>query len=154
MPSAVFILVRDGLVLMEQRPDLDSNFPNEWLFPGGKLDAGETARDGMLREAAEELGIEPLVYRELDAGVVYYARQEQESHRLYPYIVEGWAVVDGQGRGEIQMGHVPTRVIDSGNTLAWRSPIAAAWSPVNCTARMARAVLNVMLESLQIPVMA
>jgi mutator protein MutT len=156
MPSAVFILVRDGLVLMEQRPAIDSHFPNEWLFPGGKMELRETAEDAMLREANEELGIAPLKYRALDTDeTVYYARPEQASHRLYPYLVEGWAVLDGHGigRGEVQRGSIPTRVIDSGNVLEWRSPLAAAWSPVHCTAQLGRAVLRSLLKPLELGVM-
>lgn len=56
MLSAVFVFVRDdALALMEQRPDLDSHYPNEWLFPGGKLEADEWPCDAMLREAREAL---------------------------------------------------------------------------------------------------
>jgi 8-oxo-dGTP pyrophosphatase MutT (NUDIX family) len=35
-------------------------FDPEWVFPGGKLEAGESARDAAVREAGEELGGAPL----------------------------------------------------------------------------------------------
>lgn len=56
----VFLALVDGSphVLMQLR----SNYSHEggtWSCPGGALDAGETAFDGALREAAEEIGSPP-----------------------------------------------------------------------------------------------
>jgi 8-oxo-dGTP diphosphatase len=54
---AVALLVRDSSVLMgERRPD--KVYPLHWEFPGGKIEAGETAQDALRRELREELGIE------------------------------------------------------------------------------------------------
>ena len=92
MPSAVFILIADGRVLMEQRlADDDGFFPNEWLFPGGKLEDGEEPVAALMREATEELGIAivdatPLCGEE----EVFYARPGEQSHRLYPWLVTRW----------------------------------------------------------------
>lgn len=36
-----------------------------WEFPGGKLDLGETPREGVARESVEEVGISPWQMREL-----------------------------------------------------------------------------------------
>ncbi len=54
---AVALLVRDGLVLMGERRT-DKVYPLHWEFPGGKIEAGETAQDALQRELREELGIE------------------------------------------------------------------------------------------------
>jgi 8-oxo-dGTP diphosphatase len=54
---AVALLLRDGCVLMgERRPD--KVYPLHWEFPGGKIEAGETALEAIKRELLEELGIE------------------------------------------------------------------------------------------------
>jgi 8-oxo-dGTP diphosphatase len=48
-------LVHDGRVLAARR-----SYPpataGRWEFPGGKVDAGETPEDALVREVAEELG--------------------------------------------------------------------------------------------------
>ncbi|MFA6970269.1 MAG: Nudix family hydrolase [Gallionella sp.] len=47
----------DGSFLLAQRPS-DKIWAGYWEFPGGKLEAGETAYDALVRELREELGIE------------------------------------------------------------------------------------------------
>ena len=49
----------DGRVLLAQRLP-GTPFPGYWEFPGGKLEPGESARDALVRELREELGIETL----------------------------------------------------------------------------------------------
>jgi 8-oxo-dGTP diphosphatase len=46
----------DGHVLIARRP-LDTHQGGLWEFPGGKVEAGETAKAALARELAEELGI-------------------------------------------------------------------------------------------------
>lgn len=47
----------DGRVLVQQRPE-GKPMAGLWEFPGGKIDAGETPEAALIRELAEELGID------------------------------------------------------------------------------------------------
>ena len=54
---AVGILLRDGLVLACRRKR-SVRYPLKWEFPGGKVEEGEDARQALVRELGEELGID------------------------------------------------------------------------------------------------
>ena len=56
------VVVRDGRVLLVHRPRYD-----DWTFPKGKLDQGESFEDAALREVAEETGVRCSLGRELSA---------------------------------------------------------------------------------------
>jgi 8-oxo-dGTP diphosphatase len=51
------LIERDGRVLVARRP-LAKSQGGKWEFPGGKLHDGESPRDALVREIAEELRIE------------------------------------------------------------------------------------------------
>jgi len=55
--AAAVLEKSDGSFLLAQRP-ADKIWAGYWEFPGGKLEAGESARDALVRELKEELGIE------------------------------------------------------------------------------------------------
>ena len=61
-PAAVLIAVTDrpqpGVILTVRHADLRTH-PGQVAFPGGRIDAGEDATAAALREAWEELGLEP-----------------------------------------------------------------------------------------------
>jgi 8-oxo-dGTP pyrophosphatase MutT (NUDIX family) len=62
-PAAVLVGIldeREGLsVLLTQRKSTLSKHAGQIAFPGGRLDAGETALSAALREAEEEVGLAP-----------------------------------------------------------------------------------------------
>jgi 8-oxo-dGTP diphosphatase len=55
--AAVLLIDSDNRVLLAQRP-AGKAMAGLWEFPGGKLDAGETPEQALMRELREELGIE------------------------------------------------------------------------------------------------
>ncbi|GAA5317763.1 MAG: 8-oxo-dGTP diphosphatase MutT [Candidatus Pelagadaptatus aseana] len=54
---AAVIKNADGEILIAKRPD-HTHQGGLWEFPGGKVDAGETAREALNRELREELAID------------------------------------------------------------------------------------------------
>jgi len=54
--SACALIDPDNRVLIAQRP-AGKSMEGLWEFPGGKIEAGETAENALVRELKEELGI-------------------------------------------------------------------------------------------------
>ena len=55
--AACALVDRDGRVLVAQRPQ-GKPMAGLWEFPGGKLAAGETPEQCLIRELREELGVD------------------------------------------------------------------------------------------------
>jgi mutator protein MutT len=55
--GAIGVLASDGMYLLVKRAEGLSN-AGAWCFPGGHVDPGETSREAVVRELAEELGLE------------------------------------------------------------------------------------------------
>ncbi|NKB42870.1 MAG: 8-oxo-dGTP diphosphatase MutT [Alphaproteobacteria bacterium] len=83
-------LIRDsGEILLTQRP-VGKSMAGLWEFPGGKLEAGETPEQALVRELREELSVS------IDPGALEpltFASHSYESfHLLMPlYICREWA---------------------------------------------------------------
>lgn len=58
------LIENDGHVLMAQRP-AHKHLGGKWEFPGGKIEAGETAETALHRELREELGVTVDIVRNL-----------------------------------------------------------------------------------------
>jgi 8-oxo-dGTP diphosphatase len=54
--------------LLAARRTAPPKFAGMWEFPGGKVEAGETAEAALHRELAEELGVQVRLGTELDSG--------------------------------------------------------------------------------------
>lgn len=84
---AAAVLVRgDGSFLLAQRP-AGKVYAGYWEFPGGKLEAGETARHALERELREELGI---AVREAYPWVVRRFAYEHAYVELHFFRVFAW----------------------------------------------------------------
>ena len=56
--ASSIILNDEGKILLMKRAEQCSAFPGCWGLVGGFLDWGETAEEGLKREAEEEIGVE------------------------------------------------------------------------------------------------
>jgi 8-oxo-dGTP pyrophosphatase MutT (NUDIX family) len=95
------VVERDGSVLLVHRPRYD-----DWTFPKGKLDPGETFEDAALREVEEETGLRCTLGRELPS-----TRYEVNGH---PKLVRYWQMTP-----EAEPGFVPN---DETDDLRWVTP--------------------------------
>lgn len=76
IPVAAAVIRRGDRFLLTQRMS-DKQFANQWEFPGGKLEAGETPQQALERELREELAAETR------AGNVQYVCQNNQYMVLF-----------------------------------------------------------------------
>lgn len=65
------VIVNDGSILCAQR-GADTALAGKWEFPGGKIEADESAREALVREITEELLCEVSVGSELETTAHEY----------------------------------------------------------------------------------
>ena len=99
------IVTRDGEVLLVHRPKYD-----DWTFPKGKLDAGESDEQAAVREVEEETGLRCSLGRELPST-------SYTDSRGHPKIVRYWQMQAEEGEFE------PTDEVDE---IAWLGTDEAA----------------------------
>jgi 8-oxo-dGTP diphosphatase len=99
------VVARDGEVLLVHRPKYD-----DWTFPKGKLDVGESDEEAAVREVEEETGFRCSLGRELPST-------SYTDSRGRPKIVRYWQM-QAEG-GEF----APTQEVDE---IAWLSAEDAA----------------------------
>lgn len=91
MPTKKILLVAacalvdaDRRVLIAERPT-GKSMAGLWEFPGGKVEAGETPEETLIRELQEELGIVTQV--ECLAPLTFASHMYEEFHLLMPLYV-------------------------------------------------------------------
>ena len=89
--AAAVIEKPDGTFLLAQRP-AGKPYPGYWEFPGGKIEPGEDAREALVRELREELGIE---VREATPWITRVYTYTHATVRLHFFRVQAW---DGEPR--------------------------------------------------------
>jgi len=100
------LVVRDGRVLVVHRPKYD-----DWTFPKGKLEAGETDEECALREVEEETGFRCALGPELTSTSYIDRKGRPKEVRYWVMTVE-----DGE--------FAPTDEVDE---LRWVTPSQARW---------------------------
>ena len=87
--SAVVLVDPDGRVLLAQRPE-GKSMAGLWEFPGVKVEPGETPEAALIRELAEELGID--TWSSCLAPLTFASHSYDDFHLLMPvFICRKWA---------------------------------------------------------------
>lgn len=84
VPVVCAIIRRGGRIMLAQRPP-DKKLGGLWEFPGGKVEAGESAEMALHRELAEELGCIVRITQRLAQFVHAY---EWGCIELIPFVCE------------------------------------------------------------------
>jgi 8-oxo-dGTP diphosphatase len=92
---AVFIKP-DGTFLLSSRPE-GKPYPGYWEFPGGKIEAGESVRDALVRELIEELNV---VVTHATPWFTFMMHYTHATVRLHCWRVHAWhGHMNGNMRG-------------------------------------------------------
>jgi 8-oxo-dGTP diphosphatase len=111
--AAVAMVDIDGRVLLAQRPE-GKAMAGLWEFPGGKVAEGETPEAALVRELAEELGVD--ITESCLAPFTFASHRYAQAHLLMPlYLCRVW-------RG------TPSPL--EGQTLRWLRPRVMAALPM------------------------
>ena len=87
--AAVALIDPDGRVLLAERP-AGKHLAGMWEFPGGKVQEGETPEAALVRELAEELGID--VHASCLAPFTFASHAYPDFHLLMPlYVCRKWS---------------------------------------------------------------
>lgn len=85
---AAALLVRNDRVLMGYRSPSKAAYPSTWDSIGGRVEAGETIADALIRELQEEIGVTPTRWSLLET------RGGIETHEgiahIYIHCVSAW----------------------------------------------------------------
>lgn len=82
--AAVALFDTDGRVLIAQRPP-GKSMAGLWEFPGGKVEAGETPEQALIRELQEELAVDTV--ESCLAPFTFASHAYEDFHLLMPLFV-------------------------------------------------------------------
>ena len=119
--SAAVLQKTDGTFLLAQRPE-GKIWAGYWEFPGGKVEAEESAYDALVRELREELGIEVQTAYPWVTRIFTYPHA---TVRLRFFRVTAWSGVMHPHEGQQFAWQMPARV-DVSPVLPANSPILRA----------------------------
>src|SRR5436190_23831914 len=96
--AAVALIDADGRVLLAERPE-GKHLAGLWEFPGGKVEPGETPETALIRELAEELGID--VAASCLAPFTFASHSYAGFHLLMPlYVCRKWSGIPAAREGQ------------------------------------------------------
>lgn len=131
--AAVALIDADGRVLLAQRPP-GKAMAGLWEFPGGKVHADETPEAALVRELAEELGIDTA--ERCLAPLTFASHRYETFHLLMPlFACRNWRGTPTAMEGSGSPGSAPT----SFATIPCRPP-TSRWS--RCCAICCRSRLH------------
>jgi 8-oxo-dGTP diphosphatase len=108
--AAVALIDVDGRVLLAERPP-GKHLAGLWEFPGGKVQTGETPETALIRELAEELGID--VEASCLAPFTFASYPYPEFHLLMPlYVCRKWSGIVTSREGQRLKWVRPPRLSD------------------------------------------
>ncbi len=100
----------DGRVLLAQRP-AGKPIAGLWEFPGGKVNPGETPETALIRELAEELGVD--VAARCLAPFTFASYSYPDFHLLMPlYLCRKWSGIPVAREGQRLTWARPARLGD------------------------------------------
>lgn len=86
------VILKEGKILCAQRGDRGS-LAGMWEFPGGKIEAGETVREALVREITEELECQVNVGDEITTTIHEYDFGIVSLTTFYSELIEGEPVL-------------------------------------------------------------
>ena len=108
--SAVALVDVDGRILLTERP-AGKPLAGLWEFPGGKVNPGETPETALIRELAEELGID--VEESCLAPFTFASHAYSDFHLLMPlYVCRKWQGIVTAREGQRLRWVQPARLAD------------------------------------------
>jgi 8-oxo-dGTP diphosphatase len=108
--AAVALIDADGRVLLAERP-AGKHLAGMWEFPGGKVQPGETPEAALIRELAEELGID--VHESCLAPFTFASYAYPDFHLLMPlYVCRKWSGIVTACEGQRLAWVRPARLAD------------------------------------------
>ena len=88
--GVIFLFIREGKILVEDRPGDDKDFGDLTLIPGGKVKfrQGESAKEALIREVKEEMGGKVEVGEVIDLGDFYLISKRGKMQHPRAFLIE------------------------------------------------------------------